>query len=164
MIDHSTVKKALQFIEEDHDQTTNDQIEIKEIPAPTFHEKERGMYFMDRLKEFSLEDIKMDEVGNVYGIRKGTGNGPKIFVSAHMDNVFSLDTDTTVKKKDGILYAPGIGDDARGMAEVLSIIRAFEHANIEHTGDIIFGSTVCEEGLGNLKGVRHFFKENNDID
>src|SRR5699024_8591619 len=79
IINDSAVKQALQFIQKDHDQTTKDQIKITEIPAPTFHEKERGMYFMDRLKEFSLEDIKMDDVGNVYGVRKGTGNGPKIF-------------------------------------------------------------------------------------
>ncbi|WP_307189738.1 M20/M25/M40 family metallo-hydrolase [Geomicrobium sp. JCM 19037] len=87
-----------------------------------------------------------------------------MFVSAHIDSVFSKDTDTTVSEKDGIYYGPGITDDARGLAALLTIVRAFQQSAIETTGDIIFGGTVGEEGPGDLRGVKAFFKDNRDID
>ena len=50
---------------------------------------------------------------------------PALFVSAHIDSVFSADTDVTVTEKEGRYYGPGISDDARGLAALLSIVRAF---------------------------------------
>jgi acetylornithine deacetylase/succinyl-diaminopimelate desuccinylase-like protein len=69
-----------------------------------------------------------------------------------------------VKEKDGRLYAPGIADDGRGLAEVLSALRAIRASGIKTVGDIIFGGDVGEEGLGDLRGMKLFFRENPDID
>ncbi|TWT01598.1 M20/M25/M40 family metallo-hydrolase [Planomicrobium sp. CPCC 101079] len=157
-------KEGMVFLEKDHQQTISEQIVITEIPAPPFKEQKRAEYVLGRLKELGLEDCRMDSEGNVFGIRRGTGNGPKIFVTAHLDTVFPEGTDTTVKEKDGILYAPGIVDDTSGLAELLSVIRAFKETGIKTVGDIIFGGTVGEEGLGDLRGVRAFFNAHDDID
>ncbi len=40
-----------------------------------------------------------------------------------------------IKEKDGKLYAPGIGDDTRGLAELLSMIRALNATNIKTVGE-----------------------------
>ncbi|MFC4557805.1 M20/M25/M40 family metallo-hydrolase [Virgibacillus kekensis] len=159
-----TVKRALDFIEADHDRTVKEQIEITEIPAPPFKEETRAKSYLQRLQELGLEDVRMDNEGNVFGLRRGSGKGPKVFVSAHLDTVFPEGTDTTVKEKDGILYAPGISDDTRGLAELLSIVRTFQELDLPNTGDIIFGGTVGEEGAGDLRGVKAFFNEHDDID
>jgi len=164
LLEQTSVQRALDFIEENHKQTVAEQIEITEIPAPPFKEQKRAENYLQRLKQLQLDDVTMDDEGNVYGIRKGLGNGPTLFVSAHLDTVFPEGTDTTVIEKDGILYAPGIGDDTRGLAEVLSLVRAFNESNIETEGDIVFGATVGEEGAGDLRGVKAFFKENKHID
>ncbi|RNF39453.1 M20/M25/M40 family metallo-hydrolase [Planococcus salinus] len=119
---------------------------------------------MRRLRELGLEDVQMDDEGNVFGVRRGKGQGPKIFVSAHLDTVFPEGTDTTVREDKDILYAPGIGDDTRGLAELLAVVRAFNEADIPNSGDIIFGGTVGEEGAGDLRGVKAFFNEHDDID
>ena len=164
LVENEAVTKALDFIEKDHDRTIEEQIALTEIPAPPFKEQKRAEDYMRRLRELGLEDVQMDEEGNVFGLRRGKGQGPKIFVSAHLDTVFPEGTDTTVRKDNGILYAPGIGDDTRGLAELLAVVRAFNEADIANSGDILFGGTVGEEGAGDLRGVKAFFNKHDDID
>lgn len=160
----SDINQSLEFIESDHENTIADQIEITEIPAPPFMEEERAEYYAGRFKELGLEHVHIDEEGNAIGIRPGNGDGPKLVVSAHLDTVFPEGTDTTVTEKDGILYAPGIADDGRGLAALLSVIRALNEADIQTVGDIMFVGTVGEEGEGDLRGVKFLFEEHNDID
>lgn len=164
LTEHESVKKGLAFIEGDHGKTVREQIALTEIPAPPFKEETRAADFKRRLEELGLQEVQSDAEGNVYGIRPGTGAGPKIFVSAHLDTVFPEGTDTTVQEKDGVLHAPGIGDDTRGLAELLAVVRAMGEAEIPNAGDIIFGGTVGEEGAGDLRGVKAFFAEHDDID
>lgn len=158
------VQSALEFLKQDNEQTLQDQIELTEIPAPTFEERRRGEAYRQRLSELGLQQIQTDAVGNVFGVRPGKGNGPRLFISAHLDTVFPLETDVKVKHKDGRVYAPGISDDGRGLASVLTLLRAMNQSGLETSGDIIFGATVGEEGLGDLYGVKGFFKEQQDID
>lgn len=164
LVANEQISHGLKFIKEDHERTVEEQIEMTEIPAPPFKEEIRANNYMQRLKDLGLQDVQMDEEGNVYGIRRGTGQGPKVFISAHLDTVFPEGTSTKVTEKDGILYAPGISDDTRGLAEVLCLARACQAADINNIGDIIFGATVGEEGAGNLRGVKAFFSEHDDID
>lgn len=158
------VKYGLKFLEEDHENTIKELKQISSIPAPPFHEDARAKEYMRRLKALGLQDVQIDEEGNAFGKRPGLGNGPKLLISAHLDTVFPLGTDTSVKEKDGLLYGPGIADDSRGLAEILSIIRAFNESGIETIGDIIFCGNVGEEGIGDLRGIKHFFREHKDID
>jgi tripeptide aminopeptidase len=161
---NAAVQQGLAFIEDDHTQTVQDQITITEIPAPPFNEAERAQYYMGRLQELGLADVQQDSEGNVFGTLRGSGDGPTLFVSAHLDTVFPPGTDTTVTEQDGKLCAPGIGDDSRGLAAVLSIIRAFNTSGVQPVGDIIFGGTVGEEGLGDLRGVKAFFTQHPEVD
>ncbi len=146
------VNNALAFLKSDQENAIAQQIEITEIPAPTFKEQRRGQYFKSQLEALGLDDVQMDDIGNVYGIRHGTGNGPVLYVTAHLDTVFNFDK-INVKNEDGILHAPGIGDDSRGLAAVLSMVRAFNESGINTTGDIIFGGDVHEVGFGNSEGA-----------
>lgn len=164
LMNNEQVKEGLDFLKDDHDQTTAEQIELTEISAPTFEEEVRGEFYKKRLIELGIENVQTDDVGNVFGIRQGTGNGPRLVVCAHLDTVFPEGTDVVAKKKDGKIYAPGIADDGRGLATVLTLIRAFNHTGIETEGDIIFGATVGEEGLGDLRGVKALFQSRDDID
>lgn len=86
-----------------------------------------------------------------------------IVVSAHLDSVFSEETDVTVKERDGVYYGPGITDDARGLAALLSVIRAFQHTGIQTEAPIVFLATVGEEGPGDLRGVKAFIDGNANI-
>ncbi|MEH2478628.1 acetylornithine deacetylase/succinyl-diaminopimelate desuccinylase-like protein [Nitrobacteraceae bacterium AZCC 2146] len=63
-----------------------------------------------------------------------------------------------------MFLAPGIGDDSRGLAALLSLVQALNDQQISTVGDIMFVATVGEEELGNLRGVKALFRDHKDID
>jgi acetylornithine deacetylase/succinyl-diaminopimelate desuccinylase-like protein len=79
--------------------------------------------------------------------------------SAHLDTVFPEGTDVRVKREGGVMKAPGIGDDCRGLAVLLAIIRALDEGHVETPGTITFVADVGEEGLGDLRGMKQLFFE-----
>ncbi|MCD8510429.1 MAG: M20/M25/M40 family metallo-hydrolase [Bacillus sp. (in: Bacteria)] len=158
LINEPLISRTLQLIKENNESTLKDQIELTEIPAPTFDEGVRGQEFRKRLEKLGLEDVQTDEVGNVFGVRRGAGNGPTLVVCAHLDTVFPEGTDVKAKWKDGKVYAPGISDDGRGLTVVLTLLKALNEQNIKTEGNVLFGATVGEEGLGDLYGVKALFE------
>ena len=158
------VRQALDIAERDVQRAMDEQVELCEIPAPTFKEEARARSVMQRMKDYGLTDVRMDEIGNVIGVRKGVReNGPILVLGAHMDSVFPEGTDVTVKKE-GIRYsAPGIGDNCSGLRAILQVLRGLEEADIKTEGDIWFVGTVGEEGNGDIRGSKHLVK-NNKID
>src|SRR6516162_6805020 len=159
------VIKALADIKADDDAAFAEQKRITEIPAPPFKESARAEFYLKRMRELGLKGASIDVEGNVVALRKGSGGGrPKLVVSAHLDTVFPEGTDVTVKEKDGVILAPGIGDDSRGLAALLSMIKSLDANAIATVGDLMFVGTVGEEELGNLRGVRALFRDHADID
>ncbi|RPI43537.1 MAG: M20/M25/M40 family metallo-hydrolase, partial [Betaproteobacteria bacterium] len=153
------VQKALAFLERDAGRTLDEQKAMTLIPAPPFKEQARAAFFRDRLAAAGVADVRIDAEGNVIGVRRG-GAGPALVLSAHIDTVFPEGTDLAITEKDGRLHAPGIRDDSRGLAVVLSVARAFAETGLRTLGDVWFVGTVGEEGLGNLRGVRALFRDN----
>src|SRR3954462_9531424 len=158
------VVKTLDDIKADDERALAEQKRITEIPAPPYKEKVRAEYYLKRFQELGFRDASIDAEGNVMALRKGSGGGPKLVVSAHLDTVFPEGTDVTVKEKDGVIPAPGIGDDSRGLAALLSLIQAMNANRIATVGDVLFVGTVGEEELGNLRGVKALFRDHADID
>jgi tripeptide aminopeptidase len=165
ILSNPKVVKAIDDIKADDDSALAEQKRITEIPAPPYKEKVRAEYFLKRMQELGFKDALIDTEGNVVALRKGSGGGrPKLVVSAHLDTVFPEGTDVTVKEKDGVILAPGIGDDSRGLAALLSLIKSINANDIATVGDIMFVGTVGEEELGNLRGVKALFRDHTDID
>ena len=153
------VQEALQFLREDDERTLREHLEICQIPAPSYEEGEKAEYVRKKMVDAGLSDVHIDEVGNVLGTWKGTGNGPRIMIAGHTDTVFPRETDLTLKKEGERYSCPGIGDDTRAVAELLSLARALNATGIHGEGDIVFCANVCEEGLGDLRGIKHAFKD-----
>lgn len=165
LLGHAKVGKALEDIKADDARALDEQKRITEIPAPPFKEKVRAEYYMKRLQELGLKEASIDREGNVIALRKGTAGGrPKLVVSAHLDTVFPEGVDVTVKEKDGLINAPGIGDDSRGLAALLALVKAMNENGIATVGDLLIVGTVGEEELGNLRGVKALFRDHGDID
>jgi acetylornithine deacetylase/succinyl-diaminopimelate desuccinylase-like protein len=159
IVDSQSFKAAVDALQNEHDRWISEVIKLTEIPAPPFKEQERAKAYMEMLKAHGLTDVEIDKEGNAMGVRKGTGGGPLVVVSAHLDTVFPEGTDVTVKRDGSRLAAPGISDDSAGLATLLGIVRAMNAAGIKTKSDIVFMGTVGEEGPGDLRGVRYFFTE-----
>ena len=159
----SGLQAALAQIKADQTRYVQEAIQISEIPAPTFAEARRAQAYAALLKANGLSAVHIDAVGNVIGMRKGTGTGPKIAIVAHLDTVFDAKTDVKVKKKGDVLYGPGLTDDSAALASMLSWLRAMNAAAIKTPGDLYFVGSVGEEGLGNLIGIKRFVEDHSDV-
>jgi len=158
------VAKLLDAVKADQERSIEDLKMLTEIEAPPFNERKRAEAFLVRAKALGLADAKIDAEGNVVGLRKGTGNGPTLLVSAHLDTVFPAGTDVKVKERDGKLYAPGITDDTRGLSVLLSWLKVLNDNRVQTVGDLLFVANVGEEELGNLRGIKRIFADHLDID
>jgi acetylornithine deacetylase/succinyl-diaminopimelate desuccinylase-like protein len=154
-----TFSMAAAFLERDHDRLVRELVTLTEIPAPPFKEHARAQAFLSLLREHGLSDVEKDAEGNVMGVRPGAGAGPMLVVSAHLDTVFPEGTDVTVRREGTRLMAPGIGDDSRGLALMLSLIRAMDAGGVRTQRDVLFVGTVGEEGDGDLRGVKYLFRQ-----
>lgn len=153
------IQNAFSIIDDIDEQTTADLITLTEIEAPPFKEGKRALAFKGMLEQAGVDKAWIDEVGNVIGLIKGKVGDRVVVLDAHLDTVFPEGTDVSVKKKGDTLYAPGIGDDTRGLAMILAIVKAVNKTGIQAQADLWFVGSVGEEGLGDLRGVKHLFRK-----
>ena len=158
LMETPAVAQALDFLKSDTEHTLKEQLEIVQIPAPSNDEGERTADFARRLTEMGYEPT-IDKVGNVYVTIPGTDPAaPTVMVAGHLDTVFPRSLPLEVKEENGVYRCPGICDDTRTLAEVLSLARAFRQADLKPVGTVILCGNVGEEGLGDLRGVKELFR------
>lgn len=156
------VAEALELIRDLDAWSLERTIELTEIPAPPFNEERRAARFAELLRELGADSVWIDNEGNAIGLRRGRTGERTIAIGGHLDTVFPEGTDVTVRQRADTLFAPGVGDDSRGLAVVLTVLRAMEESSIETDDDVLFIGTVGEEGLGDLRGMKHLFREGAD--
>jgi tripeptide aminopeptidase len=161
ILENEKIKQALEYIKEEDPATTQDTLNMCQIPAPSYKEEKKAEYIRERFREIGLRDVRIDAVGNVLGVWPGTGEGPSVMLAAHTDTVFPEGTDLTIRKEGNRYYCPGINDDTHAVAEMITVAKAMIHADLHTKGDLIFCANVCEEGLGDLRGVKYLFGYDN---
>ena len=134
-------------------------ITIQQIPAPTFHEAERAAFVRSCFAEEGLSEVEIDPVGNVYACLKSTNGQSSIVnrplvLSAHLDTVFPSSVDLHYTREPERILAPGIGDNSLGVAGLISLIWMIRERKIYLPGDLWLVANVCEEGLGDLRGMK----------
>ena len=155
------IARAFAAIEALDAQGMRELIEMAEIPAPPFKEQARAEVYVRWLREAGADTAYIDAEGNVVAIRRGRQDvrtRRTVGFAGHLDTVFPEGTDVTVKQRGDTLFAPGVGDDTRGLIVVLTVLRAMERAGIETEADVWFVGIVGEEGLGDLRGMKHLFR------
>jgi len=129
-------------------------IQIQQIPAPTFEEKQRAEFVRERFVQEGLKDVSMDSVNNVYARLVGKSSLKSLIVSAHMDTVFPLGTSLHMTRQEDRIYGPGIGDNSLGVAALFGVAWMLRERKIELQNDVWLVANVCEEGLGDLRGMK----------
>ena len=157
LLKRADVKSAMAMIEQRFPSQVDEWIRIAEMPGKSRLEQQRGAYVKSVFEKEGLK-VSVDSIGNVTGVRKGTGGGPTIVIAAHTDIVFPPETNTKVRRSGDTLFAPGVGDNTASVANMLSTLRVMNATKFTSTGDIIFIGTVQEE-LG-LKGMAYWLEHN----
>ncbi len=145
------VRAAFSAVDRWRSQVRADLIRLTEIPAPPFGEAPRALAYGQMLQAAGADTVWTDVEGNVLALRRGRRGDRTVAIAGHLDTVFPEGTDVTVRERGDTLFAPGIGDDTWGLTVVLAVLRAIEAATII--------GTVGEEGLGDLRGMKHLFRE-----
>ena len=130
---------------------------LTEMPGLSRNESVRGAYIR-RVMEAEGLRVTTDSIGNVTGVRRGSGGGPSVVIAVHMDVVHAPAVVGTVRQVGDTLHAPGVFDNTSGVANRLAMIRALNAAKVSTRGDLIFVATVQEE-IG-LKGMEYWLQHN----
>lgn len=152
-VEQPQVRAALFWFDQHVDWVTDIQIQLTEIPAPSFQENRRGEAVAAMFAGEGLA-VQTDKLGNVIGELKGASDKDVVLLAAHLDTVFPLGTDIKARRDGERVLAPGISDNGTGLAALVAVARAIHSQNIKPNHTILFAANVGEEGEGNLRGMR----------
>ena len=157
LLRRADVRVALAHVEHGMPSHLEEWIAIAEMPGKSRSEQQRAAYVRQVMEAEGLR-VSIDSIGNVTGVRAGTGGGPTVVFAAHLDIVHALETNLKVRRAADSLHGPGIFDNSASVANMLATIRALNAARIRTKGNLVFVATVQEE-LG-LRGMNHWFDHN----
>ena len=160
LVKNKKVKAAFEHIVSIETKTLERHIALTEIEAPPFKEEKRATVFAEYYRDLGMDSVWIDSEGNVLGLLLGSEGKQTVALDAHLDTVFPEGTNVKVRIENDTLYAPGIGDDTRGLSMLLTILETIKTNNIQPKDNLLFVGSVGEEGLGDLRGVKHLFREN----
>jgi tripeptide aminopeptidase len=150
------IRSAFNWFRSQEPQLVHWQLEMARIAAPPFGEGPRAAWLAERFRELGLYDVRIDDVGNVFGIHPGFGRR-YIALSAHIDTVFPAGTPLNVRQQGSRLFGPGVSDNGAGVTAMLGIVSLLRSVRIRHALPFLFIGNVGEEGEGDLRGMRHIF-------
>jgi acetylornithine deacetylase/succinyl-diaminopimelate desuccinylase-like protein len=150
------VRSAFNWFRLQEPQLAQWQMEMARIPAPPFGESARAAWLAERFREVGLDDVRIDDVGNVFGMHPGFGRR-YVVLSAHIDTVFPANTPLNIRQQGSRIYGPGVSDNGAGVAALLGIASLLRNVRIRHALPFVFIGNVGEEGEGDLRGMRHIF-------
>ena len=150
------VRSAYNWFRTQEPQLLQWQMEMARIAAPPFGESARAAWLQERFREIGLDDIRIDDVGNVFGIHPGFGRR-YVALSAHIDTVFPANTPLNIRQQGSRIYGPGVSDNGAGVVAMLAIASLLRSVRVRHALPFVFIGNVGEEGEGDLRGMRHIF-------
>ena len=145
-----------EYVNAKKDETVELLKRITEVPAPSNDEIRRAEFVKSWLDTLGAGGVFIDDALNVVYACGDTGTNEVVIFMAHSDTVFPETTKIPIEEKDGLLYAPGIGDNSANLTNMLMGIKfILENKLTPKDGvGLIFAASSGEEGLGNLKGSR----------
>ncbi len=159
------VQAAVRWFPQNEEELRRLQLELVRIPAPQRGEAERAQWLAARFRDAGLDDVHLDEVGNVLGVLPGTGSmwasrprlASLVAITAHIDTVFPAGSRLEVRREGNKLFGPGIADNGAGVVGLLALASALRAGGVRPASGILFVGNVGEEGEGDLRGMRHLF-------
>lgn len=159
LAEQRAVHEAFHWLHRNNPQLLRQQAELVAIPAPPFGEAARSAWIAERFAAIGLDEITVDEVGNVLARFPSSPQpaGEVVLLSAHLDTVFPLETPLAPVLREDRLEAPGACDNAAGVMGMLAVAEAMRVAGIVPQATLWLAGNVGEEGEGDLRGIRHIY-------
>jgi len=131
------------------------------IQTPSLSGQEEAVARLVEAEMIALgfDEVWIDEVGNVVGLLRGSGDGPRVQFNAHMDHVDPGDESNWpyspygAEIHDGAIYGRGACDLKGQLACQVHALGALKAAGVEHKADLYIAAVVWEERGG--LGTRH---------
>ena len=146
------------WIEEHRQEHMDLLLTLAQIPAPSNSEEKRAEFILNWLHSNGGAAAYIDEALNVilpFGVTED--NSLAVF-AAHSDIVFPDREPLPLRIEDGKIHCPGVGDDTASMAALLMMAKYLLETGLQpREYGILIVLDSGEEGLGNLKGIRHLF-------
>jgi tripeptide aminopeptidase len=152
----SSLQPLFRRIQDADEAILDDQITIARVPAPTGDEAARAELMVRRLRAAGLVNVAIDAAGNVVASTHARVRNP-IVLCAHLDTVFDSRDPVSVRREGIRLEAPGISDNARGLATLAALADLVGSGRVPAARPVLFAATTCEEGHGDLRGARYLF-------
>lgn len=150
----------LQYIKENSQEAYELLLTLGKIPAPSNHEERRAEFCRDWLTKQGADNVYIDSAFNVVYPVGCTPENPVVVFMAHTDVVFPDMDELPMVIEDGMIKAPGIGDDTANLCTLLMCAKYIAKKKIvPKDGGMLFVANAGEEGLGNLKGSRQIIKD-----
>ena len=158
LTEHRGVRDCLLWFTREKQWINEIHLQLCRIPAPTFLEQERALWFQEQFRSFGW-DTSIDRAGNVVAL---DGDEPYVAVTAHLDTVIApRNKDDIAVDPDGRFRGPGVSDNGAGLAALIAIARVWNTCRTfpEFGSGLALVANVGEEGEGNLLGMRHLCKQ-----
>ena len=152
-------KDIIAYIEAHSQEALDLLMELGKIPAPSNHEEKRAAFCKEWLEKQGAKGVYIDEAKNTVFPLGCTDSREITAIFAHTDTVFPDTEPMPFEDRGETLHCPGIGDDTANLVMLLLTAKFMLEQKITPKGGILFVCNSCEEGLGNLKGVRQIFRD-----
>jgi len=141
------LNRAMEYLRTAREETVREWLELCEVYGPSGGELPRSQLIYRLFRIYGLQKVRIDDAGNVIGVRPGTGDGPTVVLNAHHDNVPLMPEGQPIAafEADGRVWCPAAGDDLMGVTQVLTVLRAMNAGGVTTRGDVWFLSVTGEE-------------------
>ena len=147
------------FISDNTDSMYKLLYDLCHIPAPSHHEEKRAQFCKSWLENIGAEGVYIDNALNVIFPINCDGKNNISVIAAHTDTVFPDTESMPYREEDGKVFCPGVKDDTASVVVLMHVAKYFIENNIVPEKGVMFVCNSCEEGLGNLKGIRQLFSD-----
>lgn len=158
-MNHKLDEPVLQYIEENREALPGLLDTLCRISAPSHHEEKRAEFCRAYLENAGAKGVYIDEALNVVYPFQAEGKNDLTVFMAHMDTVFGESVPLIPEIRDGKVYCPGVGDDTASVVCLLTAARCLAQGIAKTDRGLLLVCNSCEEGLGNLKGVRTLMEQ-----
>lgn len=147
------------YAENTYEELLNLLKDLCHIPAPSHQEQERAAFCKKWLEENGAEGVYIDAALNVVYPLNCEGSNEITVFAAHTDTVFPDLEPLPYREDEEKIYCPGVGDDTASVAALMMAAKYCIQRKFLPEKGILFVCNSCEEGLGNLKGIRQLMKD-----